>query len=233
MLEGKKEVFDKLSDQIWEYAELRYKEFKSADLQKKFLKDVGFEVTDSIGGIETAFEAHFGSGKPVIAFLGEYDALPNLSQTQDKTEHSPVKQGMPGHGCGHNLLGTAALEAAYVTAQMLKKNNHSGTIRYYGCPAEESGAGKAFMVRAGCFDNVDAALSWHPGPQTNMMNNTLANARILYEFHGISSHASAAPHLGRSALDALELMNVGANFLREHIIPEARIHYAILDAGYA
>lgn len=211
--------FEILSDSIWETPETRYKEFKSSSAQKVFLRKEGFRLVEPIGGIETAFMAEKGSGKPVIAICGEFDALPGLSQKADDTEKHPITENSPGHGCGHNLLGTASLEAAVLAADLAS----CGTIRYFGCPAEEGGAGKAFMVRSGCFEGCDIALSWHPNALSCLFNNSLANARIIYEFFGISSHAAASPQLGRSALDAAELMNVGCNFLREHIISEARL----------
>lgn len=223
--------FDSLSDLIWENPELRYREFRSSSLQKEFLIREGFSVTSPIAGIETAFMAEKGNGGPVIAFCGEFDALPGLSQKADVNTPDPVVEGGPGHGCGHNLLGAGCIEAAVLTASLLEENAIDGRVRYYGCPAEESGAGKAFMVRAGVFDGVDIALAWHPSAMSAVMNNSLANVRVIYEFFGKAAHAASHPHEGRSALDALELCNVGANFLREHIIQEARIHYAILDSG--
>lgn len=230
-IEQKKEYFFHVSDQIWDFAELRYHEFQSAALQQQVLQENGFEVTAGLADISTAFVGGFGHGGPVIGLLGEFDALPNLSQQSDTAEKRPLQEGGSGHGCGHNLLGTASLWAAVAVKEYLHENNLPGTIRYYGCPAEEGGAGKAFMVRAGCFDDVDLCLSWHPGPGNGVFNKALANARVLFQFHGVSSHAAAAPELGRSALDSVEIMSVGVNYLREHITPEARIHYAIVNAG--
>lgn len=230
-IEARRRDFEAISDKVWALAEMRYQEFGSAALQQEFLTGEGFRVTGSIGGIKTAFVAEYGSGRPVVAVCGEYDALPGLSQKADEASHCPLEEGKPGHGCGHNLLGTAAMEAAVAVAHQMKEEGLGGTVRYYGCPAEESGAGKAFMVRGGCFSDVDIALTWHPSTLNCLWNNSLANARVIYEFTGVSSHAAGAPHMGRSALDAAELMNVGANFLREHIIPEARLHYAFLDCG--
>lgn len=180
----------------------------------------------------TVFMAQWGAGKPVIAFLGEYDALDGMSQQAGTDCYQPLSEISSGHGCGHNLLGTAGVAAAAAVKEYLSLSKKTGTIRYYGCPAEKGGAEKTFMVREGCFDDVDIALTWHPSSQNMMFTTgTLANIQADFHFHGISSHASASPHIGRSALDALELMNVGVNFLREHIIPEARIHYAITDTG--
>ena len=227
----RKRDFETLSDLIWDNPELRYREFKSSSLQKEFLMKEGFSVTSPIAGIETAFVAEKGKGGSVIAFCGEFDALPGLSQKADVNIPDPVTEGGPGHGCGHNLLGVGCIEAAVLTAALLEESGMEGRVRYYGCPAEESGAGKAFMVRAGVFDDVDIAIAWHPGPMSAVMNNSLANVRVIYEFYGKAAHAASHPQEGRSALDALELCNVGANFLREHVIQEARIHYAILDSG--
>ena len=224
-------VFENVSDKIWEFAEIRYHEFQSADLICQTLKKAGFQVTRPIAGIETAFVGEYGSGKPVIGFLGEFDALPNLSQKADLTSQEAVKEGACGHGCGHNLLGVGSLEAACAVKKMIEEGRFHGTVRYYGCPAEEGGAGKGFMVRAGVFHDVDICLTWHPTDQNGVMQNALANMRMFFEFHGISAHAGAKPYMGRSALDAVELTNVGCNYLREHIIPEARLHYAVTNTG--
>ena len=224
-------IFENVSDKIWEFAEIRYHEFQSADLLCQTLKEAGFQVTRPIAGIETAFVGEFGSGKPVIGFLGEFDALPNLSQKADLTRKEAIKEDACGHGCGHNLLGVGSLEAACAVKKMIEAGRFHGTVRYYGCPAEESGAGKGFMVRAGVFHDVDICLTWHPTDQNGVMQNALANMRMFFEFHGISAHAGAKPYMGRSALDAVELTNVGCNYLREHIIPEARLHYAVTNTG--
>lgn len=228
---GEREVFEKISDQIWEYAEIRYQEIQSADLLCRTLENHGFRVTRPIAGIKTAFAGEFGDGKPVIAFLGEFDALPGLSQKADSSVQEPFIPGACGHGCGHHLLGAGSLEAACAVKRLIEQGKLQGTVRYYGCPAEEGGAGKGFMVRAGVFEDVDICLTWHPMDANGVMNSTLANMRLFFKFHGISAHASANPHMGRSALDALELTNVGCNYLREHIIPEARIHYAVTNTG--
>lgn len=226
-------TFEEISDTIWNLAETRYHEYRSADLQKTYMKEHGFNLQEAVAGIETAFIAEYGSGYPVIAVLGEFDALPGLSQEADCAEKTPCKTSAnkDGHGCGHNLLGAAAMEAVCAVRHYMIENNLKGTLRYYGCPAEESGAGKAFMVREGCFEDVDICLAWHPGNENGLSNTSLANTRIIFHFDGISAHAAANPHLGRSALDAVELMNVGANYLREHIIPEARMHYAVTNTG--
>ena len=173
-----------------------------------------------------------GEGGPVIAFLGEFDALPGFSQEAGVADQRPVEPNGNGHGCGHNLLGSAALLAATALKDWLADNRIAGRVRYYGCPAEEGGAAKTFMVRAGAFDDVDIAITWHPSAFCQVVDAvSLANTRIDFQFKGRASHAAAAPHLGRSALDAVELMNVGVNHMREHMPSDARIHYAILDSG--
>lgn len=231
LIQGKKERFERAADQIWEFAEMRYQEVQSAQLQKDLLRREGFEIEENLGGIPTAFRAKAGSGRPVIGLLGEFDALPNLSQKADLTHPEPEKPGAPGHGCGHHLLGAGCMQAAVGVKDYLMEHPRQGTIIYYGCPAEEGGAGKAFMVREGCFDDCDICLAWHPYSATFASVSSLANARIIYDFTGKSAHAAASPHLGRSALDAVELMNVGVNYMREHMIPEARVHYAVTNTG--
>lgn len=223
--------FELISDLIWEYAEVKYQEYQSSHLLADFLEQQGFSVERGIGRIPTAFCAKAGSGKPVIAFLGEYDALPNLSQTADVSEEKPCAACGNGHGCGHNLLGAGALEAACALKLYMEEKGLDGTVLYYGCPAEESGAGKAFMVREGCFSDVDFAFTWHPFWQNGVWNQSLTNARVIFRFNGKSAHASSAPQDGRSALDACELMNVGVNYLREHVPQDTRMHYAYLNAG--
>ena len=231
-LEARKKVYCEMSDQIWEYAELQYRETQSSEIQKKYLKKAGFHISDHLAGMPTAFYAEWGEGSPIIAVLGEYDALDGMSQKAGVERYSPKQGGKPGHGCGHNLLGTAGVAAAAAVKEYLSANKKRGTNRDYGCPAEEGGAGKVFIVRAGCFDGVEAAITWHPSYQNVMFTTgTLANFQAKFRFEGVSSHAAASPHAGRSALDALELMNVGVNFLREHVVEEARIHYAITNTG--
>ncbi|MBP2171280.1 aminobenzoyl-glutamate utilization protein B [Erwinia toletana] len=221
-----------VSDQIWEFAEVRYEEEQSAALMAQTLEDAGFAVTRNAGDISTAFVASFGEGQPVIAILGEYDALPSLSQEANRDCYAPVVKAGHGHGCGHNLLGSGALAAALAAKACIETLGLGGTIKYYGCPAEEGGGGKAYMARAGLFDGIDAAFTWHPWDENLAYNaRMLATNQVKYSFKGKSTHAAFSPHLGRSALDGVELMNVGANFLREHIIPEARLHYAITNAG--
>ena len=189
-------------------------------------------MTQGAAGIPTAVVGEAGEGGPVIAFLGEYDALPGLSQAAGVAAHTPVEQGGHGHGCGHNLLGSAALLAATALKDWLAEQGLPGRVRYYGCPAEEGGAAKAFMVREGLFADADAAVTWHPSSFWEVTPPlSLANTRADFVFTGRASHAAAAPHLGRSALDAVELMNVGVNYMREHMPSDARVHYAYLDTG--
>lgn len=223
--------FISISDQIWEFAEPRYQEFHSSALQADFLEQEGFTVTRNLGDIATAFSASFGSGHPVIGLLGEYDALPGMNQTADSPKKQTDHTGAAGHGCGHNLLGTGAMEAACLIRDWLLQTHSEGTVIYFGCPAEEGGAGKAFLTRSGCFDNLDFALAWHPGSKTGLIKEALANIRVIFDFTGKSAHAAAHPELGRSALDACELMNVGVNYLREHVKSDARMHYAYLNDG--
>jgi len=231
-IEQQRERITAVSDKIWEFAEVRYEEAQSAELMAQALEDNGFQVTRKAGGIDTAFVATYGSGEPVIAFLGEYDALPSLSQQANCDIFSPVVAAGNGHGCGHNLLGAGALAAALATKACMQELGLSGTVKYFGCPAEEGGGGKAYMARAGLFDGVDIAFTWHPWDENLAYNaRMLATNQVKYLFKGKSTHAAFSPHMGRSALDGVELMNVGANFLREHIIPEARLHYAITNAG--
>ncbi|MGE7688069.1 M20 family metallopeptidase [Lysinibacillus sp. NPDC097214] len=232
LVDEKSELYKQVSDKIWEFAEIRFEEMNSANLLCETLTSEGFNVERGVANLETGFIGTFGSGKPVIAILGEYDALAGLSQRADSLEYDPITPNGNGHGCGHNLLGVGALAGAIAVKDYLKENNLSGTVKYFGCPAEESGYGKTFLARDGYFKDVDIALSWHPGT-VNIVLHARANAVInaTFKFKGRSSHAAASPHLGRSALDAVELMNVGVNYLREHIVDEARIHYAVTNTG--
>ncbi|MEM8551681.1 MAG: M20 family metallopeptidase [Pseudomonadota bacterium] len=231
-VDERKARFEALSDQVFDTPELLYNEFQSAKAHEDALREHGFAVTTGIADIPTAMVGEAGDGGPVIAILGEYDALPGLSQEPGVAEHKPIREGGNGHGCGHNLLGAGALLAATAVKDHLAANGLKGRVRYYGCPAEEGGAAKAFMVRAGAFDDVDIAITWHPSGVNEVARaRALANTRIDFTFHGRSSHASGAPHLGRSALDALELTNVGVQYMREHMPPGSRIHGAILDTG--
>ncbi|PAB59614.1 M20 family metallopeptidase [Anaeromicrobium sediminis] len=232
LVDSKSHEFICINDKIWEFAEIRFQEHESAKLQMEVLKKEGFEVKKGLSGIDTAFFGSFGEGYPVIGILGEFDALSELSQKADMAVREPIVEGGNGHGCGHHTLGASSLASAVALKDYMKENNLKGTIRYYGCPAEESGGGKTFMVRDGYFKDVDVALTWHPSSSNCVLESGfLANVKVLFDFKGISAHAAASPELGRSALDAVELMNIGVNFLREHMIDEARIHYAITDAG--
>lgn len=232
ILDQKTDFLNSISDQIWETPELAFTERASAQVLIKALKKEGFEVSSSIAGIETAFSGRFGSGRPVIGFLGEFDALSSLNQRAGISQKAADQPGGCGHGCGHNNLGVGSLAAAIGVKAYLEATGKPGTVVFYGCPGEEGGSGKAFMAREGVFDELDCAFCWHPGT-TNAVTSgsSLANYQILYSFTGVSAHAAGAPHLGRSALDAVELMNVGVNFLREHVIQEARMHYAIVNSG--
>ncbi|TPJ71287.1 amidohydrolase [Mesorhizobium sp. B2-7-1] len=221
-----------LSDRIWAAPELAFEEHGAASEQIALLEREGFHIRKGVAGMQTAFMAEFGSGGPVIGFLGEFDALPGLGQMSGQTERKPSGRGAPGHGCGHNLLGSGSALAAAALKEALATEGIAGRVRYYGCPAEENGSGKTFMARAGLFDDLDAAFCWHP----NVVNivqtaSSLACIQARFRFTGAASHAAISPHLGRSALDAVELMNVGVNYMREHMPSDARVHYAIVDAG--
>ncbi|PLR82525.1 amidohydrolase [Bacillus canaveralius] len=232
LIENNREGFISISDQIWEFAETRFEEYQSAELLASTLEKEGFIVERGVGGLQTAFIASFGSGKPVISLLGEYDALSGLSQRHATDIINPIIKNGNGHGCGHNLLGTAPLAAAIAVKKYMERYGLNATIKYYGCPGEEGGSGKTYMVREGLFDDVDCALTWHPASFSGIFSTpTLANYQVYFKFKGTAAHAANSPHLGRSALDAVELMNVGVNYLREHIIPEARVHYSIVNSG--
>lgn len=231
-VETKKNTIIHVADSIWEYAELSLQEYRSCALYCEVLEKEGFQVEKSIAGIETAFSASFGSGRPIIGILAEYDALSGLSQRAGSTVREEAACGGNGHGCGHNLLGAGALAAAIGIKAYLEQEGSVGTVILYGCPGEEGGAAKAFMARDGVWKKLDAALTWHP-EDVNEAATGSSNSCIQtqYQFTGIASHAAGAPEKGRSALDAVELMNIGVQFLREHMSDKARIHYAITDAG--
>jgi aminobenzoyl-glutamate utilization protein B len=234
LVDAKRDEYVALSDRIWDMPEIAYNEYKSCAEHTQMLRHEGFRITENLAGIPTAVMGEAGEEGPVIAILGEYDALPGLSQEAGVAEPRPLPGDGMGHGCGHNLLGSASLLAATAVKDWLAENGIKGRVRYYGCPAEEGGAAKAFMVREGCFDDVDIAISWHPSAFSGVNDAmSLANTRVDFTFTGRASHAAAAPHLGRSALDAVELMNVGVNYMREHMPSDARIHYAMLDGGGA
>jgi aminobenzoyl-glutamate utilization protein B len=222
-----------LSQAIWGYAELGLQETRSAAAQATFLEREGFQVQLGVAGLPTALVASFGEGKPIIGYLGEYDALGGLAQKavpyQDTVEGAPT-----GHGCGHNLLGVGSLAAAVALKREIEAGRTQGCVRYYGCPGEEAGDGKVHMAHHGLFDDLDAALTWHPGwLNAPVYRSSTAINSVRFAFHGRSAHAAGAPHLGISALDAVELTNVGVNYLREHVIQEARIHYVITRGGEA
>lgn len=231
-VEQKAKVITDLSDKIWGFAELSMEEFKSTAEYIKVLESEGFEVQTNLCGIKTAFSGRYGSGKPVIGILGEYDALSGLSQVAEATERQWLCEGESGHGCGHNLLGAASLGAAIAVKNEIEKGNLQGTVVFYGCPGEEGCAGKAFMARDGMFRDLDAALCWHPGDVNEVTTGSnAASLQFIYTFKGLTAHAAGDPQNGRSALDAAELMNVGVNFLREHMPKKCCLHYSFLDAG--
>ncbi|END72702.1 amidohydrolase [Escherichia coli] len=232
-IEADRQRYTDIADQIWDHPETRFEEFWSAEHLASALESAGFTVTRNVGNIPNAFIASFGKGKPVIALLGEYDALAGLSQQAGCAQPTSVTPGENGHGCGHNLLGTAAFAAAIAVKKWLEQYGQGGTVRFYGCPGEEGGSGKTFMVREGVFDDVDAALTWHPEAFAGMFNTrTLANIQASWRFKGIAAHAANSPHLGRSALDAVTLMTTGTNFLNEHIIEKfAQILFRIADSS--
>ena len=226
-------TFENAAMQIWEWAEVGYQEYKSSELLKKELSANGFIIKSGVANIPTAFIAEYSNGGPVIAILGEYDALPGLMQTA-----SPFKEikenASAGHACGHHLFGAASAWAAVAIKEWLEETNVKGTIRFYGTPAEEGGSGKVYMVRAGLFDDVDAVLHWHPS-SSNAANaeSSNANKSAKFKFSGISAHAAGSPDKGRSALDGVEAMNMMVNMMREHIPQESRIHYVITKGGLA
>lgn len=225
-------TYDALQKKQHSLAELGYLEFESCELLARHLEEHGFTVERGVAGIPTAFVATFGNGKPVIGLLAEYDALPGMSQ-DTVSYKKPLVEGGNGHGCGHNLLGTGSVAGAVAISKWLAQG-HEGTVKLFGCPAEEGGGGKAYMVREGCFDGTDIVLDWHPDI-CNLVNTEsgLANVQMRFTFHGVSSHASSAPEKGRSALDAVEAFNYMMNLMREHVPDGTRIHYAITDGGKA
>ena len=225
--------FGAISRQIWETPELGFHETRSSPLLQQELRTNGFAVESGVAGMPTAFTASFGSGKPVIAIMGEFDALPGLSQKDIPTQ-SPVTAGAPGHACGHNLLGSASALAAVAIKEEMQARGLKGTIRYYGTPAEEGGGGKIYMIDAGLFRDVDAVLAWHPGDSNAVnLHSMLAVNGGKFRFYGVASHAAAAPERGRSALDGAMIMLNAVEFLREHVPQETRIHYIITNGGSA
>ena len=231
-MQNYEELFEKLNAKIWDYAELKFEEYQSSEALIDMMKTHGFSVERGLAGMDTAFRATAGKGRPVIGLLAEYDALSGLSQKAGQLEPIPRKETENGHGCGHCLLGTAAAGAALMAKDYLIQTGREGTVVLIGCPAEEGGSGKAYLARAGVFDDLDAALTWHPAGGNAVLTGSLqANCQAYFRFHGVSSHAAGSPHLGRSALDAVELMDVGVNYMREHMEPTDRTHYAITDTG--
>ena len=225
--------YAQLSRQIWDAPELGYQETRSAALLQDELRKAGFRISDKAGGIPTAFVAEWGQGKPVIAILGEYDALPGLSQDA-VPQRKPLLADAPGHGCGHNLLGTAALFASISVKDWMSANGVAGTIRFYGTPAEEGGDGKYYMMRAGLFKDVDTVLTWHPGDRNvATRQSSLAIISAKFRFHGKPAHAAVAPEAGRSALDAVMVMTHAIELLREHVPETTRMHYIITNGGQA
>ena len=232
VIEEHADLFRGMADEIWENPELSLKEYRAAELYCGKLRELGFTVTENLCNIPTAFCGSFGSGRPVIGILGEFDALSGLSQKAGAAEPAPVTPGGNGHGCGHNLLGVGSLAAACAVKAWLEKSGGPGTVIFFGCPGEEGGAGKAFMARDGLWKKLDAALCWHPSDVNQVKTGTNnSSIQVLYKFTGKAAHAAGDPYNGRSALDAVELMNVGVQFLREHVTDDCRIHYAITDAG--
>ncbi|MHA4807950.1 amidohydrolase [Flavitalea flava] len=232
-IQSRYEEYKKIAFQIWDYAEVGYKEVKSSGLLQKTLTDNGFSVKAGVADIPTAFVATYGSGSPVIGILAEFDALPGLSQ-QAIPEKSPIEGKNAGHGCGHHLFGTAFAAAGIEIKKLMQEKKLSGTIRVYGCPAEEGGSGKVYMVRAGLFNDVDIVIHWHPGAENAVtLTSALANKSAKFRFHGLSAHAAAAPDRGRSALDGVESMDYMVNMMREHVPQETRIHYVITNGGKA
>lgn len=232
IVDQKSATYFALSDHVWDHPELNYEEYVASDVHEKMLVAEGFRVERGIAGLPTALMGEAGEGGPVIAILGEFDALPGLSQVAGATKPEEIIAGGNGHGCGHNLLGAGALLAATAVKEYLASKGIQGRVRYYACPAEEGGSAKGFMVREGIFDDVDIAFCWHPAPFAGVNDPvSLACNEINFHFTGRAAHAAISPHLGRSALDAVELMNVGVNYMREHMPSSARIHYAITDTG--
>lgn len=233
MIDGGYDQYKQVALQIWENAELGYKEVKSSALLQETLKKEGFAVEAGVAEIPTAFVATYGSGSPVIGILAEFDALPGLAQ-QAVPEKKGIEGKAGGHGCGHHLFGTASVAAGISIKKLIEEKKLKGTIKVFGCPAEEGGSGKVYMVRAGLFNDVDVAVHWHPGAENGVtMTSALANSSAKFRFYGLSAHAAGAPERGRSSLDAVESMNYMVNLMREHIPQETRIHYVITSGGKA
>ncbi len=230
-IEEHKEEFIDVSDKVWKYAELGLVETKSSNLIAGKLREHGFDVQLGVSGMPTAIYASWGEGEPVLGFQGEYDALPGISN-KIKPEKDPLVKGAPGHGCGHNIHGATVLACAVALRYIMEEEDIEGTIKFYGTPAEENYGGKVFMVRDGLYDDLDVCLSHHPGNMnTARLSSSNAVNGVKFVYHGKTAHAAGSPEMGRSSLDAIELMNIGVNFLREHIISDARIHYVIEEGG--
>ena len=232
-VERRREKLYELADEIWSTPELGLHEEESAATLVDALEAEGFDVETGIGGMPTAFVATYGEGDPQIGILGEFDALPGLSQ-EVSAERQPIEAGAPGHGCGHNLFGTAGVGAAAAVAEAIDAGDLEGTVAFFGCPAEETLVGKTFMARAGAFDDLEAAVTWHPSDRTRpQLSSSLALDSVQFTFEGEASHAAASPEAGRSALDAVQLLGTGVEYVREHVPDDARIHYSIPDGGGA
>jgi aminobenzoyl-glutamate utilization protein B len=233
-VDGSKANFEEIAKYLWENPELSLVEFKASAKLQEYLAKNGFKIEKGVAGMPTAFVATWGSGKPVIGFIAEYDALPGISQVAGKAVREAIIQGAPGQGCGHNLYGPTGVTAAIATKVAMEKHGIKGTIKLFGCPAEETLVGKIFMARDGVFDGTDIMISYHPWDFNGVdMSSWLAMTSVKFQFKGRSAHAALAPHAGRSALDGVELMDIGMNFMREHVIQEARIHYVITQGGAA
>ena len=231
-IEAGREEYVTAASNIWDYAETCFQEYKSSEELCKLLEKHGFQVERGVAGLDTAFVATAGAGEPVIGFMGEYDALPSLSQKAGVAEHDPIVEGAPGHGCCHQILGTAAVAAAIAAKDYKEQHQLPGTIRFYGCPAEEGGEGKIYMAKAGLFDDAACAITWHPCDDNNVWSmNFMAIQNLRIRFYGVAAHSASQGHLGRNALEATELTGVGSNYLRGHVERDVCINYAVTNAG--
>jgi aminobenzoyl-glutamate utilization protein B len=222
-----------LNDEIWRFAEPAMEEYKSSEALASYLEKMGFTLEKGVAGLPTAFVGTYGSGQPVIGFLAEYDALPGLSQ-ETASVKKPIKEGEPGHGCGHNIFGVASVASAIAAKDVMARHRLPGTLKVFGCPAEETVEGKVFMASAGVFDGLSCCIQWHPSTENDVpLESSNAMNQFEVEFFGKTAHSAGDPWNGRSALDGIELADVGLNFLREHLKPTARIHYVILNGGGA
>ncbi len=232
-IEAHRDSYGTVAQQIWDFAEVGYQETNSSQLLQDQLRRGGFEIEAGVAGMPTSFVASWGQGGPVIGLLAEFDALPGITQARS-AERMPLPEMNAGHACGHHLFGAGSVAAALAVREWLAASGSAGTVRVYGTPAEEGGAGKVYMVRGGLFDDVDAVLHWHPGSQNSASPSaSLANKSAKFRFHGVSAHAASAPDRGRSALDGVEAMNAMVNMMREHVPQESRIHYVITSGGAA